>query len=559
MTPPETTPKPTVAGPTASPWSPLRQPVFRALWIAGLASDFGAWSHEVGEGWLMTSLSPSPLAVALLQSADSFAILLLAIPAGALADVVDRRRLAMVAQAGLLVTATLLAALTLAHRIGPGVLIGLTFVMGIGGAVDGPVWRAIVPEVVPRRNLPQAVTLGGLSLNLARAFAPALGGVVIAASGPAAVFLLNAVTFAYVLAVLFRWRRVKPRTSAPAERFFGAMRGGLRYVTNSPELVAAFARAGATLFGGICLMALLPLFARRELGLGAVGFGALLGCMGLGAVVCALWLPKLRLPAESVLSAGTLAFATAVAALALTRSPLVGGGVMIFAGGAWMAVVSSLNVGVQMATPAWVRARVLAAFMLVFQGALALGSVVWGALAARTSLRVALLVGGATVAASLAARLWFPLTASEVDFSPAAWPRPALVCEPPTDAGPVLVTVSFRVAPPNVTKFVEAARALERLRRRGGAYQWELFRDPATADTFIEAYFVDVWAEHLRQHERVTRDEREAEQRLRALAVEGTEPQVKHLIAVSDDADEGSEEGRREGDPATAVKGLPSA
>jgi MFS family permease len=521
--------------PRPSLWSPLRHPVFRALWFAGLASDFGAWTHEVGEGWLMTSLSPTPLHVALLQSADSLAIFLLAIPAGALADVVDRRRLAIWTQAWMLITASLLGALTFAHRMTPELLIALTFVMGVGAAVDGPLWQAIVPEVVSRRDLPQAVTLGGLSLNLARAFAPALGGVVIALSGPFAVFLLNAATFAYVLVVLFRWHRVAPRASAPGERWIGAMRGGLRYVRNSPELVAAFVRAGATLFGAICLMALLPLFARRELGLGSLGFGVVLGCMGIGAVLSALVLPKAKLSAEAALSAGTVGFAAAVCGLAVAHAPWLACGVMVFAGFAWMAIMSSLNVAVQIGTPAWVRARVLAAFMLVFQGAIALGGVVWGAVATRTSLRASLLAGGAVMFASLAARIWFPLSGRSPNFSPAAWPKPALVCDPPTDAGPVLVTVSYRVAPENLARFVEEARALERLRRRSGAYQWELFRDPSTPDVYLEVYYVELWADHLRQHERATVEEDEVEKKLRALVVTGTEPDVDHFVAVSSD------------------------
>jgi MFS family permease len=534
---------------TRQAWAPLGHAVFRSLWIAGLASDFGSFMHEVGEGWLMTTLTSSPLSVAVLASADSLAIFLLAVPAGALADVADRRRLAMVAQAWMLGTAALLGALTVTHRMTPGLLIGLTFVMGIGAAVDGPLWQAIVSEVVPRRDLPQAVTLGGLSYNLARAFAPALGGLVVAAAGPFAVFLLNAVTFLYTLVVLARWRGVKQRSTAPAERWLGAMQGGLRYVRHSPELVAAFVRAGASLFGGICLMALLPLFARRSLGLGSSGFGVLLGCMGAGAVAAAVLLPRLqgKLSAEATLSAGTLIFAAAVVALALAHAPWLAGAVMAVAGLAWMAMISSLNVAVQMATPSWVRARVLSVFLLVFQGALALGGVAWGALAARTDLRVALAAGGAAVAASVVARVWFPLSGRVPDFSPAAWPKPQLVCEPPEDAGPVLVTTSFRVPAPNLARFTRAAADLERMRRRSGAYGWRLFRDPSTPDELVEVYLVDSWAEHMRQHERLTAEEREAEKRLAALAVAGTEPVVHHLVAVDEDEREEDDGGAGKG------------
>jgi MFS family permease len=296
-------------------------------------------------------------------------------------------------------------------------------------------------------------------------------------------------------------------------------------------------RAGATVFGGICLVALLPLFARRELGLGSLGFGVLLGCMGLGAVLSAILLPKAGLSAEAALSSGTLGFAGAVCAVAVVHAPWLACALMGIAGFAWMAIMSSLNVAVQLATPAWVRARVLSAFMLVFQGSIALGGVVWGALATRTSLRTSLLAGGATMLASVVVRGWFPLTGRSPNFSPAAWPKPALVCDPPIDAGPILVTVSYRVAAENVRAFVRATHELERLRRRGGAYQWELFRDPSTPDAFLEVYYVEEWADHLRQHERATVEEGDLEKKLQSLVVAGTEREVSHLIAVSWDTD----------------------
>jgi MFS family permease len=522
-------------------WAPLRQPVFRALWLAGLASDFGAWTHEVGEGWLMISLSSSPLNVALLQAADSFAIFLLAIPAGALADVVDRRRLAIATQVWLLVVAALLGVLALTHRMTAGVLIGLTFSMGVGAALDTPLWQAIVAEVVPRRDLPQAVTLGGLSINLARAFAPAVGGFVVAAAGPFAVFFLNAITFAFVIAVLVRWRRTQARAVAPGERWFDAMQGGLRFARHSPEILAAFARAAATLFGGICLVALLPSFARATLRLGSLGFGVLLGCMGIGAVVAAAMLPKLdgKVSADGTLTAGTLVLAGALAMLGVSPSAAVAAPVMLVAGIAWMSVISSLNVAVQIATPSWVRARVSSVFMLVFQGALVLGAILWGAVAARTSVRVSLLSAAVAVAASVIARARFPVGGPVPDFSPAAWPKPQLVCDLPEEAGPVLVTVTYRVAPANAGRFGAAMRDLEQIRRREGAFNWGLYRDVSTADVYVEAYFVESWAEHLRQHARVTADERAAELRAEKLTVEGSERAVRHLVAAEVSSREG--------------------
>jgi predicted MFS family arabinose efflux permease/quinol monooxygenase YgiN len=496
--------------------------------------------YQVGEAWLMTSLTSSPLLVALLQSADSLAIFLFSLPGGALADVMDRRRLAIVTQAWLLVGALALGLLTLGGAVTPWILIGLSFVMGIGAAIDAPVWQAIVPDLVPRSELSQAVALGGVSINVARAIAPALGGLLVAAVGPYAVFFLNAATFVYVIAVLIRWRPPRTRTTLPPERLFGAVQRGLRYVRHSPELVATFFRTGIGLFAASCLLALLPTFARRELSLDSVGYGLLYGCMGAGAVISAALLPKVRtkLSPDATLGAGGVVFALVLLVFASVRSPWLAGGAMLAGGVASMAILSSLNVAVQIATAPWVRARVLSIYMIVFQGAIAVGSVVWGTLAARTSLRIAFIVSGATMlAGSLAGRSWFRLSARAPDFSPSLhWPKPVLVCEPAAEQGPVVVVIEYRVPSKNVKEFVKAAHRIQRVRRRDGAYQWELFRDPAAPDRFIETYMVDSWADHLREHERLTVEKRDAEARLTSLIAPGTQPIITHLIAAHPDA-----------------------
>lgn len=489
----------------------------------------------------MTSLSHSPLLVALLQSADSLAIFLFSLPGGALADVLDRRLLAILTQAWLLAAALALGLLTLGGAMTPWLLLGLSFAMNIGAAVDAPVWQAIVPELVPRSELAQAVSLGGVSINVARAVAPGLGGLIVAAVGPYAVFLLNAVTFAYVIVVLARWRPIRAKASLPPERLLGAVQHGLRYVRHSPELLATFFRTGAALFAGSCLLALLPVFARRELSLESAGYGLLYGCMGLGAVLSVVLLPRLKtkLSPDATLAAGTVAFAVVLLALASLRNPWWAAGAMLIGGVAWMSMLSSLNIAVQSATPSWVRARVLSVYMVVFQGAIAIGSVVWGMLASKTSLRITFLASGVTMfLGAVAGRNWFRLSARAPDFSPSLhWPKPALVCEPAAEDGPVLVILEYRVASENQTSFIDAAEAVRRLRQRNGAYQWELFRDPSAPERLLEVYMVDSWAEHLRQHERVTVDERNAEARLAALLITGTEPIVTHLIAARAEPD----------------------
>ena len=519
-----------------STWSPLRHATFRALWIAGLVSDFGAWMHEVGEAWLMTSLSPSPLLVALLTSADSLAIFLFSLPAGALADVLDRRRLAIFTQVWLLVAALTLAVLTYEGAMTPWLLISLSFVMSIGAAVDAPVWQAIVPDLIPRDELPQAVALGGVSINIARAVAPALGGLIIASIGPYAVFLFNAITFFYVIAVLARWRPRSAKANLPPERLLGAVQSGLRYARNSPELLAVFFRTGVALFASSCLLALLPVLARRELSLGSTGYGLLYGCMGAGALLSVALLPTLRakLSEDSTLAAGSIVFASVLVTLALLHNAWLAGGAILIGGVAWLAMLSSLNVGVQTATPSWVRARVLSIYMIVFQAAIALGGLVWGTLAERRSLRMAFLAAGAAMlVGTLVGRKWFRLSGRAPDFSPSLhWPKPVLVCQPGAEDGPVMVTFDYQVPAENQKRFIRAAKRLEPLRRRSGAYQWDLYRDPSKKDRFVETYIVDSWADHLRQHERLTVEERNAEARVRKLLLAGTSALVTHLVEV---------------------------
>ena len=520
-----------------SAWSPLRYEVFRALWIAGLVSDIGAWMHQVGEAWLMTTLSQSPLWVALLQSADSLAVFLFSIPAGALADIADRRLLAIFTQVWLMAGALALGLLTLGGAITPWLLLALSFMMNIGAALDAPVWQAIVPDLVPRSDLPQAVALGGVSINIARAVAPAVGGLLIASVGPYAVFFLNAATFVFVIAVLVRWRPTRQKRTLPSERLVGAVHYGLRYVRHSPELLAAFAGTGTLVFCGSCVLALLPVFARRELSLDSAGYGLLYGSFGLGAILSVVLLPKIlkKLSSDAILALGSIAFGVALLALATIPNFWWAAGALLIGGIVWLSILTCLNVLVQAATPSWVRARVLSVYVVVFQGAIALGSLVWGALASRTNVRAAFVASGATmlVGALIGRQRWFRQSGRAPDLTPSLhWPKPVLVWEPTPEDGPVLISTEYRVATENQTAFIRAADHLRRRRQRSGAYQWQLFCDPAVPERLVEIYQVDSWGDHLRQHERVTVDERNVEARLGKLLLPGTVPVTTHLIAA---------------------------
>ena len=370
------TPKAVTSGAGAPAWSPLRRPLFRALWIAAVASNIGTWMQNVGAAWLMTLLAPSPTMVALVQAATSLPFFLVALPAGAIADLIDRRRLLLITQGWMLAAAAALGLLTFADATTPWLLLALTFALGLGAAMNAPAWQAIIPELVSGDEVRAAVTLNGVGYNLARATGPALGGLIVGALGPAAVFILNALSFLGVMIVLYGWNRPVGKSALPAEDVFGAMRSGIRYIRHAPALRAVLSRTAVFILGGSALWALLPLAARQELSLGATGYGLLLGCLGTGAVIGAALLPRLqqRLSTDRFLAGATLLFAVATATPSYIRSFGLVSSALIIGGAAWITIMSTFNVGVQVTVPSWVRARALAVYGLVFQGGTAAGS-----------------------------------------------------------------------------------------------------------------------------------------------------------------------------------------
>lgn len=521
-------------------WEPLRQPLFRALWIAAVTSNIGTWMQEVAAAWLMTSLTESPILVALLQTALSLPFFLLALPAGALADMIDRRRMLLFTQLWMLAAAAVLGLLTIAGITTPWVLLALTFALGLGTAMNMPVWQAIVPEVVPRPSLPAAVALNGVGINLGRAVGPALGGLIVAALGPGAVFLLNAASFIGVIIVLYGWRRTPPENTFPKERVFNAVRSGMRYVQYAPALRVVLVRIGLFVVCGSALWALLPLVARRQLGLDATGYGLLMGSLGLGAVVGALLLPQVRrsVSLDRLVAGATLLFATVTVMLATQRSILLLSAVMIVGGAAWITLISSFNTAAQMAVPAWVRARALAVYLLIFQGGMAGGSLLWGAVAARAGVSLALTGAALGLVVGLAAALRYRLESGEaLDLAPSLhWSDPVTAIDLRPEQGPVLVTVEYHIDPQQAPAFTAALAELGRVRRRDGAFRWEVFCDVANPRRYIELFFVDSWAEHLRQHTRMTNADRAIETRVRSFHLGDDAPTVSHLVAPRADA-----------------------
>jgi predicted MFS family arabinose efflux permease len=433
----------------------------------------------------------------------------------------------------MLVSAAALCVATVLGLASPAVVLALTFLLGLGNAANAPAWQATIPELVGGRLLAPAVALNSAGFNIGRAIGPALGGLVVAAAGPAAVFGLNALSYLGVLAVLWRWRRPPQDKLGAGEQMLGAIGAGIRYVRFAPLLRAVLLRTALFILPASALWALLPVVARDALGLDATGFGLLLGALGIGSVAGAVVLPRLRraVPIDRRVVAATCLYALATVVLAVVGSALVVGLAMVAAGMAWLAILTSFNVATQTAVPRWVRARALAVYLLVFQGGLAVGSALWGVVAGRVGERTALLAAAASFGLGLLAALrWRLQGIGALDLTPSVRPEPVTVLDPEPDDGPVLVLVRYRVDLARAEEFASAMRAMRRVRRRDGAYRWGLFEDVAEPGCFVETFVVRSWAEHLRQHERFTAEDLAVRDRLRSFHLDQDPPAVSHYI-----------------------------
>jgi MFS family permease len=514
--------------------TPLHRPLFRALWIASIVSNIGTWMQEVGEGWLMTSLTTSPTIIALLETAVTLPVFLLSLPAGALADILDRRRILIFTQTWMLVAAAVMSALAFAGLMTPWILLLMTFTLSLGVALNGPAWQAIIPELVDRTDLPSAIALGSVGFNVARAVGPAIGGLIIAASGPWAVFMLNAASFLGVIIVLYRWEREHHESILPAERMIGAIRAGVRYVRHAPSLQAVLARTLIFIFFASGMWATLPYIARHEMNLTSLQFGLFMTALGMGAVTGAAVMGSLRsvVTPDRMVRGATVVFALLLLTLGNVRMFGILLIAMLMGGIAWMILMSSLNTAAQIASPEWVRARSMALYILVFMGSFAGGSAVWGLVASHSGVRLALSLASVGAAAGVFAPKRFSLSSvDKTDLAPSMhWADPVIAVEPSPEHGPVLITIEYRVKEANIPSFSKAIHALSSVRRRDGAVQWGIFKDVSDPQRFVEHFIVESWGEHLRQHERVTVADREVEDRVRAFHDSGGEPQVSHFI-----------------------------
>ncbi|WP_415288368.1 MFS transporter [Brevundimonas sp. S1H14] len=512
--------------------APLRHPVFRAVWITSLVTNFGGLIQSVGAAWMMTSIASAQM-VALVQASVTLPIMLLSLAAGALADTVDRRRIMLAAQTFMLLVSAGLAAMTWMGWITPWVLLTFTFLIGCGVAFNGPAWQASVGDMVPREDLAGAVTINSMGFNMARSVGPALGGLIVAAAGAAAAFAVNAVSYLGLLVVLFRWKPDRPKQTLPREGLLAAMAGGVRYAFLSPRVTAVLLRAVVFGVGASAVQALMPVVA-RESGGGPLVFGLLLGSFGVGAVGGALFVGRLRAKyeTETIVRVAALAFAAAALGLAYAPWLAVTLPALMIAGAGWVLVLSSFNVTVQMSVPRWVVARALALYQMAAFGGMAGGSWLWGALAQTYGVETALSVSAGVLALCILIgfRVPLPSTANLNMDLLRRWtePQTTLAIEP--RSGPVIVSIAYRIREEDIDAFLTLMDERRRIRRRDGARQWRLMRDLAEPQVWVEKYQTPTWLDYIRHNQRITHADASINEGIRALHQGPDKPVVHRMI-----------------------------
>jgi MFS family permease len=528
-------PQPVIPAPPESAFGPLRGPVFRMLWFTWFAANTTMWMNDVAAAWLMTSIAPSPLWVALVQTASTLPVFLLGLPSGALADTLDRRRYFMATQFWVATVATILCVVILLDAMTAPLLLALTFFNGIGLAMRWPVFAAIIPEVVSRPQLPQALALNGIAMNASRIVGPLVAGALIASVGSAYVFVLNAALSILAGLTIMRWRRVHRESPLGREPLASAMRVGLQYVKQSSRLRVIMLRISLFFVHSTALMALLPLVAKALPGGQAGTFTLLLASMGVGAIIAAILMPQIRawLPLVPRVLVGTVVQAVGAVAVAWAPSVYVAVPAMIFAGAAWITVANSLTVAAQMALPDWVRARGMSIYQMALMGSTAAGAALWGQVATWTSVHHSIAISSVTsIALMLLVRGHAGDRGTEEDLTPSRGVMRVPEMEAPTRPGRVLVRIEYRIDPARQPEFLAVMEESRRSRLRQGARDWQLHQNLNEPGVWVEQITDDSWTEHLRRFDRVTAADVEVRERRLALHVGEEPPRVtRYLLA----------------------------
>ncbi|WP_298370877.1 MFS transporter [uncultured Bradyrhizobium sp.] len=514
--------------------APLRHSIFRRIWLASLLSNLGILIQGVGAAWAMTQMTAEADKVALVQTALMLPVMLIAMPAGAIADMHDRRIVALVSLAIALTGATTLTVLAWFNLVTPNILLALCFVVGSGMALFGPAWQSSVSEQVPSETLPAAVALNGISYNIARSFGPAIGGIVVASAGAVAAFAANAVLYLPLLVVLFLWNRVSEPSRLPRERLNRAIVSGVRYITNSPSIRIVLTRTMVTGIIGGSVSALMPLVARDLLHGGAQTYGIMLGAFGMGAVIGALNISEIRsrLSGEAAVRTCALLMGAAIAIVAVSKQPVLTAAALVVAGAVWMLAIALFNIGVQLSAPRWVAGRSLAAFQASIAGGIAIGSWCWGRITDLGGVEMALLISAGLMLLSPLLGIWLrmpPVGARNEDATDTL-ADPEVRLQLTGRSGPLVVEIEYRVAQDNARAFHNVMQDVQLSRQRNGAYGWSIARDIADPELWTERYHCPTWLDFLRQRNRATQIERELHQKAADFHI-GAEPiRVRRML-----------------------------
>ncbi len=515
------------------PPSPLSVPVFRAVWIASMASNFGGLIQAVGASWLMTSLTPSSQMVALVQASTALPILLLSLWSGAVADNLDRRRVMLAAQGFMLAVSVVLAVVTVAGWISPWLLLAFTFLIGCGAAMNGPTWQASVGDMVPRSALPGAVALNSMGFNIARSVGPAIGGAIVAAAGAAAAFVVNAISYVGLIAVLVRWKPSYPERVLPREPLGHAMTAGVRYVAMSPDIRTVLARALIFGVGASAVPAMMPLVARDVIVGNSLTYGVLLGAFGIGAVGGGLMVRRLRdrMSVEAIVRAAAAALVTGTVLTGVSATLWLTIPTLALAGGGWVLALSTFNVTVQLSAPRWVVARALSLYQMAAFGGMASGAVLFGGIADAHGVEISLFAAAAVQALTILSGYILPLPiARDLNLALREWSEPETAVSVDDRSGPVVVTIEYRIATENIPRFLNVMHERRRIRRRDGARHWTLLRDLGEPDLWIERYHVATWLDYVRHNQRRTLEDTQNTLDILALHDGPSKPVVHRMI-----------------------------
>jgi MFS family permease len=518
----------------ASTYAPFRHANFRTLWIATLVSNLGGLIQGVGAGWMMTTISDQHSMVALVQGATTLPIMLFSLASGALADNFDRRRIMLSAQVMMMLVSVALAAFAYMGWITPWLLLSFTFLLGCGTALHNPPWQASMGDIVPRADLPAAVTLNSMGFNLMRSIGPAVGGLIVATAGVAAAFLANAVSYITLIAALWRWKPVYPPRNLPRESFVSAMSAGLRYVSMSPNLLTVMLRACLFGMAAVSSLALLPLVARELVAGGALTYGGLLGAFGVGAIIGGAINGRVRerLSNEWIVRLACIGFGLSNILLGFSSSVWLSLLLLLPAGACWVMALSLFNVTVQLSTPRWVVARALSLYQTATFGGMAVGSWVWGLAADAYGPAMALMGSGGVLIASAIVGLLYRLPEfGALNLDPLDHFRePELRLDLKARSGPIMIMIDYTIAQEDVPAFLAAMTARRRIRIRDGAKQWVLLRDLENPETWTESYHVPTWVEYLRHNQRRTQADAEVTEALTKLHRGPERPRVHRMI-----------------------------